>query len=97
MAIALTNCNPLAKRPLTGTYHYVGQRVPYQQLDKFELTDHKFIANVFLSEVAFDYEVEDGYLYVSSEGAKVRFQIVSPDTLRAEANSPFAGTFVHVK
>lgn len=97
LTLALTSCDTLTKPNLAGTYRYAGKRVPFQMLDKFELTDHKFIANVFMGEAALDYEVEDGFIYVNSAGVKYRLKIVSPDTLRADKHSPFEGTYVRVK
>jgi len=97
LTLALTGCDTLTKPNLAGTYHYVGKRVPFQMLNKFELTDRKFIADIFLGETALDYEVEDGFIYVNSAGVKYRLKIVSPDTLRADAHSPFEGTYARVK
>ena len=97
LTLALTSCDTLTKPNLAGTYRYVGKRMPFQTLHKFELTDHKFIADIFLGEAALDYEVEDGFIYVNSAGVKYRIKVVSPDTLRADKHSPFEGTYVRVK
>jgi hypothetical protein len=96
-ALALPSCEALTgptASSLKGTYVYTGQSIPFQSFKKIELTGTKFVTSSFFGEMVSDYEVEDHYLYVNSAGTKYRFAIVSSDTLRADAASPFAGTYV---
>jgi hypothetical protein len=97
LMLALTSCDILTKKRLPGTYHYIGQKQPFQALSKFELTDKKFIMASLVGEAAMDYVVEDGYVYAGPAGSQIRFKIISADTLRNEGTMGFEGTYVRVK
>lgn len=97
LALTLTGCDTLTKKRLAGTYHYVKSKESVPLIDKFELTDTKFIMPSLGGEAASDYTIENGYVYVGSGWPQVRFKIVSSDTLRNEGTVGFEGTYVKVK
>ena len=97
LVLTLTGCDTLTKKRLPGIYQYIGQKQPFQAINKFELTDKKFIMESLFGEGAMDYIVEDGYVYAGPAGSQIRFKIVSPDTLRNEGTTGFEGTYVRVK
>ena len=97
LALTLTGCDALTKpTSLKGTYKFIGPAESFHALKGFEITDTKLIVSVF-TEQALPYHVEDGFLYAGSEGGQFRFRIISPDTLRNEANLGMEGTYVRLK
>jgi hypothetical protein len=95
--IMLASCDALTKpTSLKGTYKAIGKEKRMFSINKFELTDTKFIASAGLGEQAIPYNVEDGYVYAGPKEGQIRFKIVSPDTLRNESNMGFEGTYVKV-
>lgn len=97
LVLALTGCDTIIKKRLPGTYHLIGPKQAFLVLDKFELTDTKFIMATLVGEGAMDYTVEDGYLYAGPAGSQIRFKIISADTLRSEGTAGLEGTYVKVK
>jgi hypothetical protein len=100
LVLALTSCDTLTRPTATslkGTYQYTGQKNGSHFLYKFKLTGTKFIANFFLGEQAFDYTVEDGYLYMKTVGTQYPFKVISSDTLYNEGTTGLEGTYVRVK
>jgi hypothetical protein len=97
LALTLTGCNaPTKPASLKGTYKFIGPTESFHALKGLEITDNKLIVSVF-TEQALPYHVEDGFLYVGPEGGQFRFRIISPDTLRNEANPGMKGTYVRLK
>jgi hypothetical protein len=97
LPLTLTSCDTLNKpTSLKGTYKFIGTSRGFRVLNNFELTDTKFIMPGLFGEAAMDYTVEDDYLYAGPKGSQIRFEIVSPDTLRNEGAMGIAGTYIRV-
>jgi hypothetical protein len=100
LVLTLTGCDTLTKPTATslkGSYQYTGQKNGSHILYKFKLTGTKFVADFFMGEQAFDYTVEENYLYMKTVGTQYPFKVVSPDTLYNEGTTGLEGTYVRVK
>jgi hypothetical protein len=97
LALTLTSCDALNKPTIQGTYRHINKRGFFTDFNWMQFTGTKCIIPFFLgNDMATEYSIEEGYVYVGMKGSQIRFKIVSPDTLQNESTLGFEGTYVKV-
>jgi hypothetical protein len=96
-ALALCSCEALTQQRPKGTYRRTDYNEFRQATRELEFSDTKCTMPRY-NGLALNYTVEGGYVYVGpAEGAQIRFQVVSPDTLINNESFGFEGTYVRVR